>query len=199
VIMPPSWCVRTTLLFVVACTSSSEHAPRRDAIVAPAAYATTIVTPHVLRGLPMGEPDSLGRVPVTPCTTCHGEHDSSAFPAQASLLRGPHVGLAVEHGELRCASCHEATQRDRLHLADGRSIALIDAMALCSQCHGPQKRDYDHGAHGGMRGHWDLSRGPRERNHCVACHDPHAPQLGSFIPMPAPRDRFAAKEADHHD
>lgn len=100
----------------------------------------------------------------------------------------------LSHGELTCAACHDATDRAALHLADGRTIALLDAMTLCAQCHGPQKRDYDHGAHGGMRGHWDLARGPRERNHCVACHEPHAPAFGRFSPAPGPRDRFS-----HHE
>jgi hypothetical protein len=53
--------------------------------------------------------------------------------------------------------------------------------------------------HGGMRGHWDLSRGPRERNHCVACHDPHAPAFGQFEPVPGPRDRFTGAAAPHGD
>ena len=74
-----------------------------------------------------------------------------------------------------------------------------DALRLCAQCHGPQYRDYRHGAHGGMRGHWDLSRGPRERNHCVACHDPHAPAFGQFEPVPGPRDRFTGAAAPHGD
>ena len=62
---------------------------------------------------------------------------------------------------------------------------------------GPQRRDYDHGAHGGMQGYWDLRRGPRTRNHCVECHDVHSPAFGAFRPMPAPRDRFTHREAGH--
>lgn len=151
-------------------------------------YDTTIVPPAVLSGLSVPMPD--GGAQVVPCTTCHEPRSARPLPASASNLGGPHAGLTVQHGDLRCASCHDATQRDRLHLADGRSPPLRDAMLLCAQCHGPQKRDYDHGAHGGMRGHWDLSRGPRERNHCVACHDPHAPRFGKFVPVSGPRDRF---------
>jgi hypothetical protein len=71
-------------------------------------------------------------------------------------------------------------------------------MALCAQCHGTQKRDYDHGAHGGMRGYWDLKRGPRERNHCVSCHDPHAPKFGTFMPVHPPKDRFLQRGSDDH-
>lgn len=51
-----------------------------------------------------------------------------------------------------------------------------------------------------MRGHWDQSRGPRSRNHCVSCHDPHGPAFGSFQPMPPPRDRFLPiGEGEAHD
>jgi hypothetical protein len=101
-----------------------------------------------------------------------------------------HQGLALQHGTLRCAACHTEGAPTRLHLADGRNLERSQAMELCRQCHGPQYRDYEHGAHGGMAGHWDLSRGPRTRNHCIDCHDPHAPQIREVIPAPPPRDRF---------
>jgi hypothetical protein len=101
-----------------------------------------------------------------------------------------HQGLELEHGILRCGACHSERAPTRLHLADGRQLERSQAMELCRQCHGPQYRDYEHGAHGGMVGHWDLSRGPRTRNHCIDCHDPHAPQIREVIPAPPPRDRF---------
>ena len=69
---------------------------------------------------------------------------------------------------------------------------MREALTLCSQCHGPQRRDYDHGAHGGMTGYWDRSRGGRQRNHCVDCHDPHQPAYVGGLPVPAARDRFGA-------
>jgi hypothetical protein len=193
---PSAWVL---MLLVSSCAQAPDHSAPRDVVVAAATHATEIVTPLVLRGLPMPQPNAFGEPTVTPCTTCHGDEDPSPLPETTAGLRGPHAGLSAQHGGLRCASCHDASRRDRLHLADDRSIALIDAMQLCAQCHGPQKRDYAHGAHGGMRGHWDLSRGPRERNHCVACHDPHAPAFGKFMPMPGPRDRFTSMEATQHD
>ncbi len=120
------------------------------------------------------------------------------MPDSAAGIGGPHAGLEVKHGDLACASCHAPTSRSHLRLADGREIPLRDAMALCAQCHGTQKRDYDHGAHGGMRGYWDLTRGPRERNHCVSCHDPHAPKFGTFMPVHPPKDRFLQRGSDDH-
>jgi hypothetical protein len=57
--------------------------------------------------------------------------------------------------------CHDPARYDRLRLATGESIPMTDALQLCAQCHGTQHRDWRHGAHGGMSGHWDLARGPR--------------------------------------
>ena len=70
------------------------------------------------------------------------------------------------------------------------TLPTTEALELCAQCHGLQWTDFQHGAHGGMRGAWDLNAGPRERNHCVDCHDPHRPAFGQYRPMPPPRDRF---------
>lgn len=124
------------------------------------------------------------------CSTCHGlEELAPEMPTTAADASGPHVGLRLAHGSLACASCHASEDVTALHLADGRTIPMREAMTLCAQCHGPQFRDYQHGSHGGMRGYWDRTRGERQRNHCVDCHDPHAPAFGTYLPMPAPRDR----------
>jgi hypothetical protein len=187
------------LLNLVACSATPDRPSQSDIAPVLPTHPVTIVTPLVLQGLPMAPSENTDAPTVTPCTTCHADVDDSPFPIDATSVKGPHGGLQLQHGRLRCAACHDATHRDRLHLADGRDIALIEAMDLCAQCHGPQKRDYDHGAHGGMRGAWDLTAGPRERNHCVACHDPHAPAFGKFAPMQGPRDRFAPREEASHE
>jgi formate-dependent nitrite reductase cytochrome c552 subunit len=125
------------------------------------------------------------------CVTCHSLRPVKPLPASASELKEFHVGLTLQHGTLGCASCHApAAPAERLRLADGREIQMVEALSLCSQCHGTQRRSYDHGAHGGMQGHWDLSRGARERNTCVDCHDPHAPKFVGGSPVHPPRDRF---------
>ena len=41
-----------------------------------------------------------------------------------------------------------------------------------------------------MSGHWDLSKGGRIRNSCLACHDPHVPKFQGALPAPPPLDRF---------
>jgi hypothetical protein len=133
------------------------------------------------------------------CATCHEMLDPApVLPEDAKKVAGPHAGLRFAHRNLRCAACHDPNKfYDALRLADGRSVPLADAVAVCFQCHGPQARDYAHGAHGGMRGYWDLQRGPRERNTCVSCHDPHAPAYPHYQPAPPPRDRFSPSKGGH--
>lgn len=188
-------------MLLLGCNSGAER-PDEAATVVPgpvAQHAVEITIPSVLRGLPVARAGGAPEAPVVRCRTCHEVGDTRPFPERAETLGGPHAGLTVEHGSLRCAACHDADDREQLHLADGRAIPMIDALELCSQCHGPQRRDYDHGAHGGMRGHWDLSRGPREKNHCVACHDPHGPRFGVFAPVPGARDRFTGQGGKKHE
>lgn len=159
------------------------------------AHEVEIHQPASLRGLPGPETDVHGRPVAIPCMTCHGvREEAHQLPADASELGLPHSGLELKHGGLPCASCHSPERADQLRLADDTRIPLTEAMRLCSQCHGPQRRDYDHGAHGGMRGHWDLQAGARVRNHCVDCHNPHAPAFPQVQPMPGPRDRFLTKK-----
>jgi hypothetical protein len=123
------------------------------------------------------------------CETCHAKVDEGQ-PARAPAdLRAFHQGLTFTHGTLACAACHQTGEPLLLHLATGETLPMTEAMQLCSQCHGPQRRAYDDGSHGGMNGHWDLSRGPRLRNQCVHCHDPHAPQIPKVQPVLPPRDR----------
>ena len=88
-------------------------------------------------------------------------------------------------------SCHNAAEGyGSLRLADGKSLPYSEVMTLCAQCHGPQYRDYLHGAHGGMTGHWDLTKGGRYRNNCIDCHDSHAPKYPTVMPAAGPNDRF---------
>ncbi|APZ93881.1 Doubled CXXCH motif (Paired_CXXCH_1) [Fuerstiella marisgermanici] len=101
--------------------------------------------------------------------------------------------MKFDHGKISCLSCHNAEDYDALKLADGSRIEFSDVMTLCGQCHGPQMRDYEHNVHGGMTGHWNLAWGPREKNNCVDCHNPHSPQFPKMQPTFKPRDRFLEK------
>lgn len=121
--------------------------------------------------------------PVTvQCSVCHSSREPDPT-TQASDLDAFHQDLSFAHGKVGCLSCHDSRNYDRLHLADGASLPYERTMDLCGQCHGPQRRDYDNGAHGGMQGYWDLTRGGRTRNHCVDCHDPHAPAYPKVLPV----------------
>lgn len=130
--------------------------------------------------------------PVTvACNTCHTVRPANPRNRTSEDLDQFHQGLQINHGRQACTACHNPTDGyATLRLADGTAVSISDSMRLCAQCHGPQFRDYEHGCHGGMNGYWDLSRGPRERNHCIHCHDPHAPKVAVVQPVAGPRDRF---------
>jgi formate-dependent nitrite reductase cytochrome c552 subunit len=108
-----------------------------------------------------------------------------------------HQGLHGAHGNLACVSCHNPAEGyGSLRLADGKSLPYAEVMHLCAQCHGPQYRDYQHGAHGGMTGYWDLSKGGRTRANCIDCHNPHTPKYQPVQPAKGPNDRGSAKEKE---
>lgn len=156
-------------------------------------HATHIRQPIVAPRVDTGRKDAHGASITVACGTCHATSQPRRETRSAVDLDEFHQGLQYAHGTLTCLSCHDATNYDQLRLADGRGLPFTEAMSLCAQCHGPQYRDYTHGSHGGMTGYWDLSRGPRERNHCVDCHDPHAPRYPEVRPaFPLPPDRGVA-------
>lgn len=146
---------------------------------------------------PLGPPriktaqlDADGNAVSIRCATCHAIQTPNLSIHSAADLHKFHQGLKYQHGKLTCSSCHHAEDYDSLRGADNRRIAFTNVMELCSQCHGPQARDYAHGAHGGMTGFWDLSKGPRQRNNCIDCHDPHHPAYPMVRPVFPPNDRF---------
>ncbi len=127
--------------------------------------------------------DVHGNVVTVACSSCHATKKPNPALTQASQLTQFHQGMTFRHGNLSCLSCHNSGDYDALRLADGRKIAYRNVMDLCAQCHGPQHRDYQRGSHGGMRGYWDLTKGPRQRNNCVDCHDPHVPRYQKVLPV----------------
>ena len=166
----------------------------------PKKHAVVIREPKPPAGVKTGQLDSHGHPVSLTCRNCHDVQPVNKTNSAAEHLDQFHQGLAFNHGKLACVSCHNAQDGyTTLHLADGSAVKYEATMKLCAQCHGTQFRDYQHGAHGGMTGHWDLSKGPRQRNHCVDCHDPHAPQFPMMQPAAGPNDRFlpAQKESVH--
>lgn len=143
------------------------------------------------RQVATGLTNFLGQPVLATCSSCHSTTRPNLETRRSEDLDQFHQGLNYAHGEMTCLSCHHAGDYESLRLADGRAVAFSDSMTLCSQCHGPQRRDYDRGLHGGMIGHWDLTRGERHRNTCVDCHDPHAPAFPTVLPVLPPRDRVS--------
>lgn len=151
-------------------------------------YETVIQSPSGPPGIPTGEVDRLGNPVLANCTTCHATREANTATRVGDDLKEFHQGLVMKHGDLQCVACHGAGDYSELHLASGESIPFSESMRLCAQCHGPQYRDYRNGAHGGMMGHWDLTKGPRQRNHCLTCHDAHAPPYRPVMPVFRPQD-----------
>ncbi len=143
-----------------------------------------------------GEVDALGAPIVVACSTCHSLRTEESPATKPAELTKFHKEFPFDHGERSCLACHNPKDYDTLRLADGRALPFTHSLELCTQCHGTQARDYKHGAHGGMNGYWDLTRGPRTRNQCVHCHDPHVPAFPRMQPTFKPRDRFMDAHRD---
>ena len=138
--------------------------------------------------------DAHGNLVTVACVTCHATRQPNHENKAVKQLDEFHVGLPFAHGSVNCLSCHNSNDYDSLKLADGTRVEFTGVMTLCAQCHGPQMKDYLHGAHGGMNGYWDLTRGPQLKNNCVDCHNPHSPQFPKMRPTFKPKDRFLEKD-----
>ena len=182
----------------MAASAESPPGPRPAAQAAvlgaePDAVKLHPVTIRRPEGRPMvdtGLLDHAGRPALVSCGSCHATREATRATAHTEDLDEFHQGLVVDHGERTCLACHGPGDMETLRLADGTRIDYADVLELCAQCHGTQARDYENGAHGGMTGYWDLRRGPRVRNVCTDCHDPHAPAFAEMLPAPRARDRF---------
>lgn len=147
-----------------------------------------------------GQTDANGQPIAIACATCHTTKEPNVQARLGVDLPTFHQGLQGAHGNLACVSCHNPSEGyGSLRLADGKAVPHQEVMQLCAQCHGPQSRDYLHGAHGGMTGYWDLSKGGRVRNTCIDCHDPHAPKYPTVRPAAGPRDRGSVQRGAGHE
>lgn len=200
--------IRLAHLVLIACTAPAAIACAADAAPAPTRFGVLDATPGEVRILaPQAPPrvvtervDTLGRAVTVGCATCHSQAGVSR--PEHRVGEAPvafHGGLQVDHGArvgLVCTSCHAGPDYAGLHLADGRAVPYVEVIQLCRQCHGPQARDFDHGAHGGMNGHWDLRYGDQLRHACTTCHDPHSPAYAPMWPARPPGD---ARWGGSHD
>ena len=175
----------------------------------PAAKTATPPTnakPHVITiNRPDGPPrvatdevDAMGRPVTVSCASCHATREPALTARGGNALDEFHQGMQYAHADVTCLTCHNANDYNTLRRADGSSILYQDVMQLCAQCHGPQTRDYQNGSHGGMTGYWDRTRGPRQRNNCIDCHDPHTPGYPVMKPVFKPNDRFMPADVASH-
>jgi hypothetical protein len=169
-------------------------------------FPVQVSTPEGPPRIATGQYDGLGRPISVSCVSCHTS--LAANISRRSSIEPPmefHGGLTFDHGTLACVSCHNSVDYNTLRLADSTSLPYSGVMSLCAQCHAPQARDWEHGAHGGMTGYWDLSRGGRVRKNCIDCHDPHSPAFPAMRPTFKPRDRGLhpphghPHHTDHHE
>jgi hypothetical protein len=112
-----------------------------------------------------------------PCSQCHANQKTN--PERRELV-DMHAGegepgAIFDHGkESRwCLDCHDADDRDKLRLANGRRIDFTQSYELCGQCHGDKLRDWRIGTHGKRIGNWEG--GEKTYYLCVNCHNPHSP------------------------
>lgn len=153
-------------------------------------FGVTIGRPDGPPRIQLAQVDPQGRAADVACSTCHSMREPNSLNRTPQDLDEFHQGMVFDHGKLTCYSCHNPSNSNTLRLADATAIEYRDVMDLCSQCHGTQATAFEHGAHGGMNGFWDLTRGPQQRNNCIDCHDPHSPSFPKMIPTFKPKDRF---------
>jgi hypothetical protein len=120
---------------------------------------------------------------IFPCTSCHNKD----MPANRTRrqLSDMHTDIELKHdAEHRwCLDCHDADQRDQLHLASGDPVPFEESYRLCGQCHGEKYRDWRAGVHGRRVGQWN---GAKRYLLCVHCHSPHQPHFKPMAPTAAP-------------
>jgi hypothetical protein len=126
---------------------------------------------------PFRDPD------IFPCSACHDE----TMPADPTRreLEDMHEEIVLRHDEEHrwCLDCHDAEDRDHLHLANGTLVPFAESYRLCGQCHGAKYRDWRVGVHGRRTGDWN---GAKQYLLCVHCHDSHAPRFKPLAPLPPP-------------
>jgi hypothetical protein len=119
---------------------------------------------------------------IFPCTQCHASMPPNRKRRELSDM---HTDIVLKHdAEHRwCLDCHDADNRDSLHLASGERVPFEESYRLCGQCHGEKYRDWRAGVHGRRVGNWS---GAKSYLLCAHCHNPHQPRFKALAPKPAP-------------
>lgn len=119
---------------------------------------------------------------IFPCSNCHGMMPVNRERRDLTIF---HTDIVLHHDEDNrwCLDCHDAENRDQLHLASGAPVPFEESYRLCGQCHGEKYRDWRAGVHGRRSGRWD---GHKTYLLCAHCHNPHSPRFQPIEPKPAP-------------
>jgi hypothetical protein len=119
---------------------------------------------------------------IFPCSGCHA--DMPVNRTRRALV-DMHDDVVLKHDEAHrwCLDCHDADDRDWLHLASGERVPFEESYRLCGQCHGEKLRDWRAGVHGRRVGEWN---GHKKYLLCAHCHNPHQPRFRALAPRPAP-------------
>jgi hypothetical protein len=120
---------------------------------------------------------------IFPCSSCHAGMEPDMTKRELSM----HTEIKLRHAPeviTWCFSCHDAKNRDKLHLVNGDLIDFTESYRLCGQCHGTNYRDWKAGIHGKRVGY--FSGGKRTYFLCVNCHNPHDPKFKPLKPEPPP-------------
>jgi hypothetical protein len=119
---------------------------------------------------------------IYPCNTCHDTLKPN--PERRALEFHDEIQLKHDEQHRWCLDCHDAANRDVLHLASGAKLPFEESYMLCGQCHGEKLRDWRAGVHGRRTGQWN---GHKTYLLCVHCHSPHQPHFKPLAPKPAPK------------
>lgn len=117
---------------------------------------------------------------IFPCSECH---DGTDVDTTRRYVDEHEIVLEHDAENRWCLDCHDAVNRDKLRLADGRLLDFAESYKLCGQCHGPKLRDWLAGDHGKRTGSWS---GTKRYRLCAHCHNPHSPKFKPVKPMPPP-------------
>jgi hypothetical protein len=119
-----------------------------------------------------------------PCSQCHTDKEPDRTRRELAFHDEIQGRFSHDAEHRWCLDCHDAGNRDVLHLSNGEPVPFTESYRLCGQCHGDKYRDWRAGVHGKRVGRWD---GEKTYFLCVSCHDPHAPAFKAVKPMPRPR------------
>ena len=171
-----------TLLLVAIATRSGAARDQAGANKPPPGPAPSIAVPFMQDGETLEVPPPPFSDGIFPCSACH----ESLKPNAVRRVLEFHDEVQLKHDEQHrwCLDCHDADNRDVLHLAGGQQVTFDESYMLCGQCHGEKLRDWRAGVHGRRTGQWN---GHKTYLLCVHCHSPHQPHFKPLAPKPAPK------------